>query len=718
MIKGGFRLAALAAFCLAGTGILFGQKPPEAASIVLPGTPDDKGAVRAVTILADCAVRVQNGADVESIHRCGSTGSLPDGPLRVWVEQGGRISPLIQTSRAELTGQTTTLPLGPAGSIRVTTPAMPHSSLRAYAVERGGTAAGTRPLFSRRAESSGPLLMPAGLVVVVAMDISGNAVAVSAPAEVRSGAKVEITLAVPSRNSDLVTFLTSPEPQQPLSIAASLRFDSATMPAAVVGAGTDRTLAVWYGVPSEDAQLQITSDKAALPPDTLRIHDPVVTYRAELQKPPALDVDVVASSADSLPPLALEVVRLDDGSPLRKIEIEPGLTPIEGLPPTIVEVRLHVGEWATIRRVSLEGTTHERIQFELVPIKITGLVSSGNNQVPATVEFGSNGTWVTTISDQRGRYALTLWQPGLYEIRATPLRDDGHPPYTDVTRVEESRTIDIDLPPALWDVKVTSAATGKPIDRATVAASNRWIDPARGRKGATQSVKTDDQGIARLQPLREGTVQIQARADGFDPSEMLSREVGPEDLAETIEIKLKPASDAAGLHVLLPDGRPAAGAQAVLLDALYNIVSVGTVDASGNLAIPRSPLVLVIRSEGVATRVLVLEDSVTQIQLRPEAPPLAVRASRPTGTSGRWALIVAWIDGIRLSGRGLAFAVSSGEQFDSTGTWIARGLPAGPLKILAGTHRIATELRSGAFDNQAKLITFPWPASPAIVTVD
>lgn len=222
-------------------------------------------------------------------------------------------------------------------------------------------------------------------------------------------------------------------------------------------------------------------------------------------------------------------------------------------------------------------------------------------------------------------------------------------------------------------------------------------------------MKTDDQGVARLAPLRPRKATVYASASGYFTAKPRHVAVADET-ATVIEVALEPEGERRAVTLLLPDGTPAAGAEVVLEQASWR----ATAGADGGVGMPRAlgagPFL--IRHPNAASAIRRL-DAETTWHLAPAAPPLRLQVEPWTGWPDP-ATVTLWIDGVPVSGSTLRFLTRAPAMLPSHGDWVAHHLPAAPLRIIArrGTLPAATQ------EALAITIPFPWPAGATLRVAD
>ncbi len=269
-------------------------------------------------------------------------------------------------------------------------------------------------------------------------------------------------------------------------------------------------------------------------------------------------------------------------------------------------------------------------------------------------------------------------------------------------------------------VHVVDAETGSGVPSARVIAFNRYVDDDV-EKTVAQDTLTDESGLGELPPLRSGSVEVRASADGYRRMrEPLRATVDESEAVRELELRLRPLGETAALRVLLPDGSPAAGASGFLMESLapsHELFS-GKADSAGVVELPRSlegaVLLITHPAAGFDVRVWRPLETEEPADLRLPArstEQLVVRVIDPWSREPvRHAELALWVEGIRLSGGALQRATSTRGLTDVNGYWTALNLPAGEIAVLAWGFPGRSEALAGVLDTQAIEIDYPWPA--------
>lgn len=494
--------------------------------------------------------------------------------------------------------------------------------------------------------------------------------------------------------------------------------------------------AVWYDLPPGPAVLAGGNARQYLEPRPLElVGGEIDDFDGVLSRRPLLEVTMVLPSLLRERPLTLEVNELPGKE--RLVEVELPRTAgrhrfQDELVKGVLEVVLttHVGKF----RRQIDLTTEEEGFLALEPevIDLFGIVRHGGERHPATVRFQTvAGDPVEAVADEEGEYEAVALQPlrwvdvELSEVDQEPWRDLFAP------AVDSSRELDFDIPDAEVTVRVLDATTREGIAGAKVHVGNRYLPPAeaggedgedrRGRERMIgQGHTADEAGLVRLPPPRPGRVEIHATADGYRAgAEPLRLEVADPPQDAELEIALEPHGERVAVHLTLPDGSAAAGAEVLRVDpaaggALYS----GRADAAGVVEVPVEPVggLLLLKHPGAAFAVVDWQPWAGEERVDWSFPPaagrpLSVRVLDPAGDEPvRQAEISLWVGGRLLSGRTLMWLTGAPPMTRPNGFWRVEGVPAVTVHVLARAGGLRGEQQHpDALAGMATEIAFPWP---------
>ena len=664
------------------------------------------GDPRPLPTAIDCQVHLVPYTDLdrEFQYPCGEWFVLPAaGHYQYWLETNGRMTPtmgLLLFGRKPFTGHgmASIIPITPAGRVGIPAEhAMTDAeNLRLLSIEARNR--WSERVFDRRVAGSNahvPVQMPEGRVVAGRFDRKTNdAIALTRPFDVAAG-KTTAVWPTPPAESDLLLVLTKPpELQFSKPFVARLVLDQRG-PDVTLNA-YDRIIAIWYGVAARHATLSMQSDAAFWPSHQVNLaRGKVTTIRSTVQRLPKAHVSIVVPPGDMIgEPMSLQVAG-------RHIDVTPGTREINDLPAQPLKMTLTVGEWRRSEHIDLSSGADANVTFELQPIRITGTVYYGDARAQAEIEFLNDAEWRVVKTNDRGEYATTFWWPKTQTAR---VKVGELPPYLDPFReIVESGVVDFHVPRTDYLVRVRDAKSGKGIPHAQLNIGNE----ADGGPQTSQRIAVTDDGVAVLPPLRRGALIVSAYAEHYVKPEPLRVNVDGEH--HELEIALQPQRVAATLQLLLPNGGPAAQAEAWAFDGAMRPLWRGAADGEGRLDLPDFPpgALLLVRHAQAASTIRVWTPSDVPWTLEPPAEPLTL-VSKPG------VVVALWLDGVKLTGPPLTFAAWSTPATSAAGLWVGRNLPAKSVRVLLLP---SSAYGSNAYDTVARLIEYPWPAPIAAPVV-
>lgn len=380
--------------------------------------------------------------------------------------------------------------------------------------------------------------------------------------------------------------------------------------------------------------------------------------------------------------------------------------------------------------------------------ELRGTVYLGERPVAARLEFleGGGGVRREALSDLAGRYTLAATGV-LRQVKIELPERQGKFFYEYFPqRIEASGERDFRLPDTELQVKVVDAATGQGVPEAGLRLRNDYrltdqngqpLPPktagaAPPTSSVSQAEKTGKNGEARFYYLRPGEVEISAVADGYTPAGApLKLTIAAGSSKHQVEIRLQPQAEKAALLILLPDGRPAAGANVRLLGKLepFELLASATAGKDGRARLPEdlAGAWIAIHHPAAAFHLghwqPVAEPKEAEVKLEKAAEqPLVVRVKRPGGEKLAYAEVVLWAGGQRLATQLLYQLTGAKPMTDEEGIFTAAtSLPRGEVKILVFSRQDparADKARAGRFDDRAAEIPYPWPAAVEVEGLD
>jgi hypothetical protein len=432
----------------------------------------------------------------------------------------------------------------------------------------------------------------------------------------------------------------------------------------------------------------------------------------------------------------LEIRQLPSGEVLERRALKPesGTERFEKLPAAPLQVDLQTAVGAFSGKADLSSGRDGFLLLKPDVITLAGRVFYGNDGHPAKLTF-ANATRETKIeTEDDGRYEAVFLQA----VQTVSIQLDGvdREPWFDFFRpaIAASQELDFRIPAGDFRVRVRDARTGKAIAGAAVEVRNNFKpeEPEegaaapnsrkpRGDRAVFQRVKTEETGEARLPPLRRGSVELRASADGYAKMREATKEEIPDENAErTFELRLEPIGETVAVRLRLPNGAPASGAQVLLVRSLAegDEVFSGSADGEGVVEVPRGQAgVLLLKHPAAAVAVRDWQPGPENSDEPgpewalpvPAERPLTVQVKDPSRKEGvAGAEILLWLDGRRLSGRSLAWLTGGRPTTDPNGFWTGNNLPRTALAVLAWARQGGDTGAAGPSDSQATSITYPW----------
>ncbi|PYQ26047.1 MAG: hypothetical protein DMF56_25720 [Acidobacteria bacterium] len=668
---------------------------------------------------------VSLAAGREIVARCGQTFEIPSGDAEGWIESSAQVSP--STVDVSDGGDFTVPAAVPSGRVLVTAP----SALRSgeHAALFGLAPPPEAPLFERPILGGGlahPHLVPAGNVVAVLFDAKGNALAISKPHPV--AASKQTTVESTRTAGDLLVILERPgsESKEPVGLTAMV--GDARRPPDVFVVGSDRILAIWYGVDARAVRLVLDSKTVRLPVeavDVARLR--ITTVRAKLQPLPTLTVAIgdlpPSVKREDLPPLYLTVLGDRGDTSIRpRIEATAGKTyTFEHLPPIRALVMLEIGPFKTGGRVDLTSGNDVHLDLALEPVPISGTVYAGESAARAELRFLQKGEPVRVETDERGRYNVTLWEERRYFVDILLLDQPAIPPSQEVVAVAANQTIDFRIPAMHFAARIHDAEDGEPVGHATVAVRNSWT-AEDGPHNSVRAFPSDGETLTQLPPQKAGRSEVRVTAPGYLEVGPLIVEIQPDMRESIVDVPMHRIGETRVIELRSPDGSAAAGAELAVSADASQIVWRGTADTAGRIDLPKSfaTMLLLTRHPSAASTVFRLDQDATRPfvdHLRAPGTALTIIA-KPRDASRAARAVVASIDGIRLTGAALGFLTWSSSLTDREYQWVARNLPPQPLHVIVVAPPKVGQALAGTFDAVATVLPYPWPTGATVQPID
>jgi hypothetical protein len=708
-----FRLRMIALGVIAGCGLAAAAQGATVA--LLP-----QHAARSVA----CEAHVREEGVEEQVAPCGTMIRMSGKHAVGWIETPTEITPFLTDVTAG--GEIEIPRLAPSGVVDLTKWASlgPGQGIRLVSLQPQEASSSLRPLFQRDVSSrDAKPRMPAGRAIALLIDRSGTAVAVSGPMAISPAAETAAWPTRPEKNgSVLVAWLKRSGAAESIDRdrvkIAVVDSRGSHAPDAMVNA-SDSVFAVWYTLTEMKDRLTIDSHYWRLERDLVSLAPAAVTMVQEtLQLLPTLTVAISPLPTRVMPPdspmrlTAASVV--DETKLIRSLPVEPGKTyTLDSVPASILTLRLRVGDFIIERQADLTSGADANVSIQLEPIIVSGTVSLGDEPTRAQVRFQQRSGALLVQTDDRGYYEMTLWQKRRYIVETTLTERPDMPPFAQNLAISATQTLDIHLPLNVLSAHVYDAESGKPIDGARIAILNRWIDDVGPHSAASTVISRTE--LTMLPPQRVGTSEISVQADGYSQFPSMSLTIDENLRNRTLDVPLKKVSGGIHVQINLEGNTPAAGAEMAAWTVAGDIEWLGTVDDSGQIAVPPwlgGQRLLVRHPAGASVVVLFGSDEPVTILLTSPAPSLVVqvvhRDQSRIGTAA--ALLTVWCGAVRLSGAIAGFATWSMGATSGDALWIGKGLPREAARVLFTRSLPAQQLASGSLDGLATTIPYPWPS--------
>ena len=543
---------------------------------------------------------------------------------------------------------------------------------------------------------------------------TGDASALARPVRVAAGTVATVAPAPPTSGSDVLVVLSRPLTRTRDELRLILTTEGGSRAPDVFLHARTSIYAVWYGANGHSAVVSADGDSLTMPAATIQLRPKqAVTYRGALKQKPGVDVSINAP-AGAFKSLEIAVARAADR---RLIAQSSGsvTNPVRfnALPPEPLRVTLTADRWEFIQDIDLTAGEDGDVVFTLEPIVVTGTVKRAREPTRARITFEYElRTVVEVEAGDDGRYSAVFWKPALYSAEVY-VPGASQLSFSDpAVDIERNRTLDFEVPGNQLRLKVVDRATSQGIANAVVTVDTETEHGEVGAMRLGRQYTADDNGRLVLPPLWAGRARFAVTAPGYRAAEPQSIAVDAGTRHELVFALERAATRETRL--LLPNGQPAAGAEAIVV-SLNRVVWSGSADSNGRMAVGAQggDGLLVIRHPGAASRVLRLAAITDTVHLGVPAPaPIRVKTVNGTGAPVPFALLTLWLDGQRLPETATAFASwSRAAMTDHEGMWAATNLPAAPLRVLATRRATAAQIGIGAFDALAATID-PGPAGP------
>ncbi len=475
-------------------------------------------------------------------------------------------------------------------------------------------------------------------------------------------------------------------------------------------------LAAWFGIPAGRATLQLESDRWRLPSDgsLLLPSDGVEHLTFEVVPLPALTVLLDLPDRLRGAPIRVGVFEMPTGREARSATVEAATAEhrLDHVPAAPLEVRVVTDPFELKARADLSDGRDATVTIAASLCRVHGEVLLGDEATAATLTFKTrpSGEGLTVRAEAEGGFEAWLVSGRPYLV-SIDLPGRGLPWVEPPIEVEGSDCPrDFELPGNRIQFEVTDRRTAQPIAGAEVLVENHETEG----EGVTtsQRLATDERGEATAQPLRKGTLLTFARAAGYEASEPTERPiVGDEE--EILSIALEPELAGAQVEIRSSSGTAALGAELWIDPMRGGAPQILRVDDQGRVELPESArgAPVLVRAPGQASALRTWNGEEAAIwRLEPPGPPLVARIVDSTDAPVAWATAAIWIDGAKLLGPALRWALGA-QSADGEGILRLTSLPARTVELLVWPPdpQLFALGSSGALDSRRTSIPYPWP---------
>jgi hypothetical protein len=685
-------------------------------------------------------IALREALDSETVHPAGEW-FFPwtSGVFLIWLESPARSlispspTPLIYHFPAPAAehGLAFVGRIVPAGRVRLDAPACGGDCVLGllHANSHIGTDGGLRPEMKRLVAERGAVehgaLMPVGTVAATLYDKRLKEYrAIDAPIAIASGQTAVLHLKPPGPGlSDLVVVLIRPKAIRKATaedaIPRLLLASGQSPPPAFAVSGPKRLYAIWKGVAAGKATLLVESKTLRLPqPEVVLRPGRVESVEAALVPLPRLGVRLDLPEELRSRPLrvSVESMRAPLTAVTRDVAAHAERTEFQNVPAVPLRVAVVAGPWELDDNIDLSDGKDAEVTLRAQLTTLEGTVYYGRDPRRGRLTFRTNhgDDEVSVETDAKGRYRIVLARPSAYMVMVQ-FPDRGRP-YLTVIDVPTSGHQDLRVPGNDFRIRVVRSDSGAPIPKADVSLTNTSVDEV------TQgfSLKTGDDGVAHVMPLRPGVVDIGASAPHFGTADFKDK-VPEGDFSREITLSLKPLEEGTPVALVLPSGQPALGAELWVQSDPTTPAAVLSADEAGRVSLPDSAagLPLLVRAPGAASGFVLWDGQSESIALGPAGPPLTIAARKENGDPAAWARLALWIGGARYNGNMLRWAFSA-QPSDRNGLTTLQSLPPGPLAVLVWSpdSRVSGLVEAGAFDARQTMVAFPWANVVTVTTVD
>ena len=673
-----------------------------------------------------CTVHIVLLDDLDSnlVFPCAALFVPPEGRAVAWIEDEWQISDrLVLMNLNPAAGDSlkspnlTFPPLVHAGLVRVQNLTTSQSNVQARLIHTsiqehdGGVL--DREFWKRSSpeDFARGILMPVGQVIVALYDRDDNVyTALSGSVDVKAGLVSDVAISPQEpQKSDLIVQVERAHARVSwldADIDVKLETSTQRLKPHIVVSSLGRVHSFWWGLDVSTATIHVLDEVGWAKPVEIRLRaGHVEATEISLSEKPDLSVILEIPKDVYEDGTVLKLLSAEKDEPSQFVSVSDRTNTTFMLPhvsPGLLKVGIVSRTWEFEEEVDMRDGNSHHVTLLPPTFTISGRITVCGEPSRADVGFvsarsrrGQTPVFREVTTNEAGVYELSIVKGQVFpEVRIQPLDPAGGESNEVVFEpLVDGMVLDWDLACSKVTISVLEEDSLAPVENAQVVA----IPDAEGQRSVRGI--TDTTGETTLDPVPKGRIRIVARAPGFQTSEEHEIVVADEEeLSMSISLSRETGST---IRVTLPHGGPAPYADvAVFGDLGSRPMWLGQCDQDGLVQIPESVGArwVAARHPEAAFRVAPVADGLEEM---PETLSLSL-ASAPTvfrfvdgaREPVRYAAVVLWVDGMRLSNDGLAWLARSADSTRLDGTWTPRlPLPAGSLVIL-GWNRIDPSHRS------------------------
>jgi hypothetical protein len=307
----------------------------------------------------------------------------------------------------------------------------------------------------------------------------------------RRGEGQGVELVLPVRDDFLLMLERRPPARQAADqeVSLKLNFPGGERRPDLVVPTANRVYALWYGLPPGAHRLLASSSSHFLGDRVIELRSGKVGHLSlPLDRRPNVRVKLeLPESLRRAGPLTLEMrsmrpqVWLDPW----KVKANAEEMLLEKVPPGDSEIALRSPPWVFRSRLDLRGGEDRELVIAPYEIEVDGNLTLGGEGTTGKIPFNlPDQEKVEAETDAEGRYQISLWRHGLYEVTAEV---PGRLPYRQLVEIQEApkKALDIEVPATSYAVRAIDKTTRRPLAIKTArissaaAKTDRWKASSR-----------------------------------------------------------------------------------------------------------------------------------------------------------------------------------------------------------------------------------------------